>query len=51
MRIKYVDLSDKVAVRLFVVETVELGSEILALADALGISRQTVYTDIYSFLK
>ena len=41
--IKHVDLSDKVAVRLFVVETVELGSEILALADALGISRQTVY--------
>ena len=41
--IKKVDLSDKVAMRLFVVETVELGSEKLALAKALGITRQTVY--------
>jgi len=43
VQIKRVDPTDKVAMRLFVVETVELGSEILALADALGISRQTVY--------
>ena len=43
VQIKRVDPTDKVAMRLFVVETVELGSEILALADALGISRQTGY--------
>jgi hypothetical protein len=41
--IKSVDLSDKTAKRLFVVETVELGSEIKARANALGIARQTIY--------
>jgi hypothetical protein len=41
--IKSVDLSDKVAMRVFVVETVELGAQKGRLAKALGISRQTIH--------
>ena len=41
--IKKVDLSDKVAQRLFVVETVELGANQSKLALALNISRQTIH--------
>ncbi len=41
--IKQVDLSDKVATRLFIVETVELGATKSRLAEALGISRQTIH--------
>lgn len=41
--IKTVDLSDKTARRLFVVEVVELGAIKYKLAEALGISRQTIH--------
>lgn len=41
--IKVVDLSDRVAKRLFVVETVELGATQSKLAEALNISRQTIH--------
>lgn len=41
--IKTVDLSDKTARRLFVVEVVELGATKSKLAEALGISRQTIH--------
>ncbi len=41
--IKSVDLSDRVAKRLLVVDAVELGATKSRLADALGISRQTIH--------
>jgi len=41
--IKIVELSDKTAKKLFVVEAVEMGAEKKALAAALGITRQTVH--------
>lgn len=41
--IKLVDLSDKTAKRLFVVETVALGANQSKLAEAIGISRQTIH--------
>ncbi len=41
--IKDLDLSDPVATRLFVVESVELGANQSRLAAALSISRQTVH--------
>ena len=41
--IKLVNLSDKVAKRLFIVETVELGAIQSKLADILKISRQTIH--------
>ena len=41
--IKRVDLSDKVAKKLLVIEAVELGVIQSQLADALGISRQTIH--------
>jgi len=46
--IKIVELSDKVAKRILVVETVELGANQTKLAKALSISRQTIhnYTEI-----
>lgn len=44
--IKKVDLSDAVARRLFIVETVELGAGKSRLATALGISRQTIHNQI-----
>jgi hypothetical protein len=44
--IKTVDLSDKTARRLFVVDTVELGVTKALLATALGISRQTIHNYI-----
>jgi transposase len=44
--IKTVDLSDKTARRLFVVDTVELGVTKALLAKALGISRQTIHNYI-----
>lgn len=40
---KNVDLADKVAKRLFVIEAVELGATKSRLADALSISRQTIH--------
>ena len=40
--VKAVDLSDRVAKRLFIVEAVELGAQKSRLAEALGISRQTI---------
>lgn len=44
--IKSVDLSDRTAKRLFVVETVELGATRYKLAEALGISRQSIHNYI-----
>lgn len=44
--IKIIELSDKVAKKLLVVEAVELGAEKKALAAALGITRQTVHNYI-----
>jgi len=44
--IRTVDLSDKTAKRLFVVDTVELGATKALLATALGISRQTIHNYI-----
>jgi hypothetical protein len=46
--VKTIDLSDRVAKRLLVVEAVELGATKLRLANALQISRQTIhnYTEI-----
>ncbi len=41
--IKQVDLSDRTAKKLFVVEVVELGATKILLADALNISRQTIH--------
>ena len=41
--IKVVDLSDKVARKLFVTEVIELGAKKSYLSDALGISRQTIH--------
>jgi len=41
--VKIIELSDKVAKKLLVVEAVELGAEKKALATALGITRQTVH--------
>jgi hypothetical protein len=41
--IKIVDLSDKVAKKLLVIEAVELGAVQARLAEALGISRQTIH--------
>lgn len=41
--IKTVDLSDNVAKKLFVVEVVALGAQQSRLAEALGISRQTIH--------
>jgi hypothetical protein len=41
--IKIVDLSDKVAKRLFIVETVELGANQSKLAEAINVSRQTIH--------
>ncbi|MFV9646540.1 MAG: putative transposase, partial [Desulfobacterales bacterium] len=41
--IKTVDLSDKIARRLFIVEVVELGAAKSKLAKVLGISRQTIH--------
>jgi len=43
---KTVDLSDKTARRLFIVDTVELGATKALLAKALGISRQTIHNYI-----
>jgi hypothetical protein len=43
---KIIDLSDKVAKKLLVVEAVEMGAEKKALAAALGITRQTVHNYI-----
>ena len=40
--VKDVDLKDRVAKRLFIVDTVDLGASKLYLATALGISRQTI---------
>jgi hypothetical protein len=44
--VKIIELSDKVAKKLFVVEAVEMGAEKKALAAALGITRQTVHNYI-----
>jgi hypothetical protein len=44
--LKLLDLSDKTAMRLFIVETVELGAIRGKLADALGICRQSIYNYI-----
>jgi len=44
--VKIIELSDKVAKKLLVVEAVELGAEKKALAAALGITRQTVHNYI-----
>ena len=41
--VKTIELSDKVAKKLLVVEAVEMGAEKKALAAALGITRQTVH--------
>ena len=41
--VKTADLADKVAKKFFVVEAVELGATKTRLADALGISRQTIH--------
>jgi hypothetical protein len=41
--IKSVKLSDKVAKKLLVIEAVELGAKQTNLAEALGISRQTIH--------
>ena len=41
--VKIIELSDKVAKKLLVVEAVEMGAEKKALAAALGITRQTVH--------
>ena len=46
--VKKVDLSDKTAKRVFVVDTVELGATKSRLADALNISRQTIHNYIES---
>ncbi len=43
VHIKTVDLSDKTAKRIFVIETVELGATKSKLAKALNISRQTIH--------
>ena len=40
--VREVDLSDRVARRLFIVDTVDLGAKKSSLATALGISRQTI---------
>jgi hypothetical protein len=45
-RVKIIELSDKLAKKLFVVEAVEMGAEKKALAAALGITRQTVHNYI-----
>src|SRR4030042_3988266 len=42
VHVKTVDLSDRVAKRLFIVEAVELGARKSRLAGGLGISRQTI---------
>jgi hypothetical protein len=49
--VKIIELSDKVAKKLLVVEAVEMGAEKKALAAALGITRQTVhhYTEINKY--
>jgi len=44
--VKIIELSDKVAKKLLVVEAVEMGAEKKALAAALGITRQTVHNYI-----
>lgn len=44
--IKSVDMSDRTAKRLFVVETVELGATRYKLAEALRISRQSIHNTI-----
>lgn len=44
--VKIIELSDKVAKKLLVVEAVEMGAEKKALATALGITRQTVHNYI-----
>jgi hypothetical protein len=44
--VKKVDLFDKTAKKLFVVEVVELGATKILLADALNISRQTIHNYI-----
>ena len=41
--VKTIELSDKVAQKLLVVEAIEMGAEKKALAEALGITRQTVH--------
>jgi transposase len=41
--VKIIELSDKVAKKLLVVEAVDMGAEKKALATALGITRQTVH--------
>lgn len=46
MLVKRIELSDKVAKKLLVVEAVEMGAEKKALAAALGITRQTVHNYI-----
>jgi len=49
--VKSIELSDKVAKKLLVVQAVEMGAEKKALAAALGITRQTVhhYTEINKY--
>ena len=47
--VKIIELSDKVAKKLLVVEAVEMGAEKKALAAALGITRQTVHNYILCF--
>lgn len=44
--VKIIEFSDKVAKKLLVVEAVEMGAEKKALAEALGITRQTVHNYI-----
>jgi predicted transcriptional regulator len=46
--VKKVDLSDKVARKILVVELVDLGAKKSRIADALGISRQTIHNYIES---
>jgi len=42
-RIKTVDLGDKVAKKLFITEIIDLGANQSRLANALGVSRQTLH--------
>ena len=46
--VKKVDLSDKPAKKIFVIDAVELGATKYLLADALNISRQTIHNYIES---
>ena len=46
--VKKVDLSDKPAKKMFIIDAVELGATKYLLADALNISRQTIHNYIES---